>query len=122
WSYTGEASLLNQYRALSRLRRQLEAGDWKTRDRERIIQGLRGLGLDDIADSFPADAVEGGVEPQSVEEQIRAALRRGADAECRRVLSELPPAEARYYGLFADAPERTAAELYHELNFQFRGA
>lgn len=122
WRYTGEASLLDQYRALSRLRRQLEAGDWTTRDRERITQGLRGLGLDDIADSFPADAVEGGVEPQSVEEQIRAALRRGADAECRRVLPQLPSAEARYYGLLADAPERTAAELYQELNSQFRGA
>lgn len=129
--YAGAASLVDQFRAVHRLRKGLHNLLWSPSDRDRIARSLSALELDDVAQEFTAPSEPGllrsssfpstnagttlGIAGADAEERIRGALLRGDRELAQSSLADLPPFVQRYYAALLSAADLPAADVYREL-------
>ena len=129
WAYTelahrthrhaAETSLLDQFRAVARLRRGLEESRFSGKEKVRIARGLAALDLAELAHEFEPFAnapPESKPSPDATPEQhLRHALARADAARFPQLLPQLSSSVRRFYEVLTSANHKTARELFIDL-------
>ena len=119
--HSGTSSLLDQHRAVSRLRRARNEGRWSTSELLRIAYALRGLGQDHEARLYTdtlgtaRPATQDPTGPDSAELLLRRALEGGDSEACEQLLPLLEEPVRDYYAALSSADRRCAADSYSSL-------
>lgn len=137
--HSGETSLLDQYRAVARLRKSHPTANWTTDEMRRAAYSLEGLGVpmrnrrfavgesragqQEGGWSHCAASENGDLKSKSAtpagasisESQLRRAMAEGDVAACRRLVSKLEGKSRNYYDLLVSANTSPPSQLYPNL-------
>ena len=111
WQYTGEPSLLDQYRAAAAASDQLAGNRLTYDERRRLIYGLKAIRANGAADARP-----GKQEIHDSETAVRRALLRGDSDDAAVSMQSLPENQQEYFEAILESPGRSAIDVYQSLS------
>lgn len=123
YRHSGEGSLLDQYRAISRLRGEIQEGVWSERELVSIARALEGIGQTVVANEVLGKAAGGLADgllqdltertgQDSLMQQLRLVLLEGREEAARELIAEIDPGRRPIFAVLLESPRLSTSEMF----------